>query len=281
MWLLVLALVVAAVAACARPTPTPIPVVPAPVPTLPACTFQLGFAEVQRRIPDVVGECVGNEQPQPSGDSHQRTTNGLLVWRKADGAIGFTDGHRSWVRGPDGEIRIRLNDERFPFEPDPPGVTLRVVQPGPPVVSAAGAPAAEPSKAELTAQERAYAAYMGEWSRALGAALDETDAASRELERRPELRTDERWRTRVRDVLARIDVSAEKMETYDPVPDRFARLDVLMVATGRDSRRFARRYAEALEASDAAQLDAAARDLGAARTSLQDANGELLAATGA
>src|SRR5688500_14972626 len=143
MRVLVMALVVAATAACSspRPRPTPVPVVPAPVATRPACMFQLGFAEVQSRIPDIVGECMGNEQAQPSGDSHQRTTNGLLVWRRADGAVGFTDGHRSWVRGPDGAIRVRLNDERFPFEPDPPGVTLRVVQPGPPIVSAAGEPA--------------------------------------------------------------------------------------------------------------------------------------------
>src|SRR5687768_14451626 len=125
---------------------TPVQNARPPAVTPPACVFQMGFAEVQRKIPEIVGECVDNERAQPSGDSHQRTTKGLLVWRKADSATGFTDGHRSWVRGPDGEIRTRLNEERFPFEPDPPGMTLRVVQPGPPVGAVDGPKVAEAPK---------------------------------------------------------------------------------------------------------------------------------------
>jgi hypothetical protein len=122
------------------------PTIPEPTPTVP-CSFQLGFAEFHSAAPELVGECVTAEQPEPAtGNSTQHTTKGLLVWRRADGLIAFTDGHRSWVRGPDGAIRARLNDERFAYEAAPAGSQLRVVPAGPPI--GAGAP---PTAAESAA----------------------------------------------------------------------------------------------------------------------------------
>jgi hypothetical protein len=109
------------------------------------CRFTHGFAEAKSAIPDVIGDCTENERTDAtSGDTLQRTTRGLLVWRKADGLVAFTDGHRTWVRGPDGLVRVRSNEERFAWEAAPSGPNapaLRVVTPGPPVPTSAPAPA--------------------------------------------------------------------------------------------------------------------------------------------
>lgn len=81
-----------------------------------ACRFVQGFATLHDLIPDVVGECLENEWHNPeNGDALQRTTGGLLVWRKADNWTAFTDGDRTWVNGPNG-LEQRRNTERFPWE---------------------------------------------------------------------------------------------------------------------------------------------------------------------
>ncbi len=65
-----------------------------------------------------------DEQHNPSnGDALQRTTNGLLVWRKADNHTAFTDGYRAWVVGPYG-LEYRLNSRRFSWEPNPDGLPM-------------------------------------------------------------------------------------------------------------------------------------------------------------
>jgi hypothetical protein len=80
------------------------------------CEFKLGFRAIAERIPTVVGVCLENEHHNPAnGDALQRTSGGLLVWRKADNFTAFTDGHRSWVNGPFG-LQSRLNTERFAWE---------------------------------------------------------------------------------------------------------------------------------------------------------------------
>ncbi len=82
------------------------------------CHFVLGFSTLRDLIGhDVVGACLEDERYSASGDSAQRTTGGLLVWRKADNHTAFTDGHRTWVNGPYG-LQQRLNSERFEWEPD-------------------------------------------------------------------------------------------------------------------------------------------------------------------
>ena len=80
------------------------------------CVFQLGFKALRDLIPDVVGDCLDNEQHnRDSGMTLQTTTNGQLIWRKADNWTGFTDGERTWVSGPEG-LQQRLNSERFDWE---------------------------------------------------------------------------------------------------------------------------------------------------------------------
>jgi hypothetical protein len=94
-----------------------------------ACTFQLGFKAIADQIPSLVGRCLEDEHANPqNGDALQKTSGGLLVWRKADNFTAFTDGYRSWVNGPVG-LQQRLNTEVFDWEarapvaPAPPAPT--------------------------------------------------------------------------------------------------------------------------------------------------------------
>jgi hypothetical protein len=83
---------------------------------IPTPKFQLGFAALAALIPDIVGAPLENEWHNPAtGDTLQRTTTGLMVWRKADNWTAFTDGHWTWVNGPHG-LEQRLNTERFAWE---------------------------------------------------------------------------------------------------------------------------------------------------------------------
>lgn len=91
------------------------------------CQFVLGFASVDGMIPTVVGRCLEDERHDTaSGDAVQRTSGGLLVWRKADNWTAFTDGFRTWVLGPVGLLE-RLNTQRFSFEANPEGFPVLLV----------------------------------------------------------------------------------------------------------------------------------------------------------
>ena len=82
------------------------------------CEFRLGFKTLRDLVGhDIVGECLENEHYNAIGDSNQRTTGGLMAWRKADNWTAFTDGYRTWINGPNGLVQ-RLNTERFEWEAD-------------------------------------------------------------------------------------------------------------------------------------------------------------------
>ena len=89
-----------------------------------ACEFKLGFKALRDQIPEVVGDCQGNEHFNlDNGNAEQRTSGGLLVWRKADNWTAFTDGRTTWLNGPLG-LQSRPNGERFAWEaPAGPGPT--------------------------------------------------------------------------------------------------------------------------------------------------------------
>jgi hypothetical protein len=100
--------------------PSTSPEAAAASPTLVAeaagCTFVLGFAALRQAAgPDVVGECVENQQFVANGDARQPTTKGEMVWRKADNVTGFTDGGQTWLLGPNG-LQKRANADRFEWE---------------------------------------------------------------------------------------------------------------------------------------------------------------------
>ncbi len=96
------------------------------------CQFILGFKTLRDLIGhEIVGECLENEFWNEIGDSNQRTTGGLMAWRKADNWTAFTDGYRTWINGPNGLV-VRLNTERFPWEADyAPGGTVATPTPAP------------------------------------------------------------------------------------------------------------------------------------------------------
>lgn len=116
--------------------------------------FKLGFEALAAQIPDVVGVPLENEHYDPNGDSLQRTTTGLMVWRKADNLAAFTNGHRTWVSGPFG-LQQRGNDERFDWESQtaasgatPTAPATPTASPSPPTVATSTpspTPAPEPS----------------------------------------------------------------------------------------------------------------------------------------
>jgi hypothetical protein len=80
-----------------------------------ACTFTLGFQALHALLPEVVDPCITAATPQPNGDMQQRTTQGRLVWRKADNLTAFTDEATTWILGPAG-LQSRPNDQRFAWE---------------------------------------------------------------------------------------------------------------------------------------------------------------------
>src|SRR5438067_8025296 len=82
---------------------------------VPTCQFVLGFQTLHSLSASVTGDCTANQAFAANGDAQQPTTNGLMVWRKADNFTAFTDGFHTWVNGPKG-VQARLNTERFPWE---------------------------------------------------------------------------------------------------------------------------------------------------------------------
>ena len=65
-----------------------------------------------------VGECLENAREIPgNGNTEQRTTNGLLVYRALDGRLLFITANQTWVNGPEGLVQ-RPNNQRFPWEGD-------------------------------------------------------------------------------------------------------------------------------------------------------------------
>lgn len=85
-----------------------------------ACGFVGGFAELRALVGEQkIGACLENERFNlENGNAEQRTTGGLLVWRKIDNFTAFTDGGTTWINGPNG-LQSRPNSERLAWELDP------------------------------------------------------------------------------------------------------------------------------------------------------------------
>src|SRR5215216_6784858 len=91
-----------------------------PVAAQPSCRFVLGFATLRDLVGAAkVGDCLEDEHFNlENGNAEQRSSGGLLVWRKIDNFTAFTDGGTTWVNGPNG-LQNRPNIERFAWESDP------------------------------------------------------------------------------------------------------------------------------------------------------------------
>jgi hypothetical protein len=96
----------------------------APLNAQASCSYVLGFETLVGLLgPEVVGDCLEDQRFNPAnGNAEQRTAGGLLVWRPADNWTAFTDGHRTWVNGPEG-LAVRLNGELFSWETPPSGAS--------------------------------------------------------------------------------------------------------------------------------------------------------------
>ena len=115
----------------AAQAPPAIPPTPAP------CRFVAGFATLREMVPEVVGDCLEWERADPlTGDTQQRTTAGLMAWRKVDNSTAFTDGQGTWLNGPNG-LAYRPNTLRFPWENNP--TAMPVVAEHHPSIGAPGA----------------------------------------------------------------------------------------------------------------------------------------------
>jgi hypothetical protein len=113
--------------------------------------FQLGFLALRNQIPLIVGDPLENEWHNPeNGDGLQRTTGGLLVWRKADNWTAFTNGYATWINGPFG-LQSRLNSERFYWEP----MAAPIPQPPPEAPSFSDVIVDEPTQSDLPAEPAA------------------------------------------------------------------------------------------------------------------------------
>ncbi|TAK35406.1 MAG: hypothetical protein EPO21_06030 [Chloroflexota bacterium] len=76
----------------------------------PEPQFKFGFKFLADQIPDVVGMPLENEFFDPiDGISHQETSTGMLIWRKADNWLAFTDGVRTWIHSASG-IQVQNGD---------------------------------------------------------------------------------------------------------------------------------------------------------------------------
>jgi hypothetical protein len=106
-----------------------------------SCELVLGFRTLHDLIPSIVGDCIENEwHNAENGDGLQRTTKGLMVWRKIDNWTAFTDGYLTWINGPYG-LQSRLNTQIFPWEP------LGAPVPAPPAESTGGGSASGATEA--------------------------------------------------------------------------------------------------------------------------------------
>ena len=92
------------------------------------CRYVLGFKTLHHQLASVIGGCISDEQHNSGpggapGNASQQTKRGMLVWRKADNQVAFTDGYRTILNGPLG-LEQRLNTQRFSWEANPDGLPV-------------------------------------------------------------------------------------------------------------------------------------------------------------
>ncbi|MFN0072468.1 MAG: hypothetical protein ACKVVP_13370 [Chloroflexota bacterium] len=80
------------------------------------CSLMPAFEMLREQVGvDEIGICTDQPTVRENGDAQQPTTKGLFALKSRDNWVAFTDGHRTWVKGPNG-VQQRLNAERFPWE---------------------------------------------------------------------------------------------------------------------------------------------------------------------
>ncbi|HZK66204.1 MAG TPA: heparin lyase I family protein [Chloroflexota bacterium] len=96
--------------------PGPAPAAAGAAASAGAPSYRLGFGVLAGILGGLAGNPLEEEGHDPvTGDGLQRTSTGLMVWRKSDNWTAFTNGTTTWVNGPYG-VQERANSERFPWE---------------------------------------------------------------------------------------------------------------------------------------------------------------------
>ena len=92
---------------------------PASAQVTTSCQYILGFNDLHDQIPAIIGDCLDNEAHNSvNGDALQHSTQGLLVWRKAENTMAFTNGATTWVVF-EGRVSSRPANVRFSWESNP------------------------------------------------------------------------------------------------------------------------------------------------------------------
>src|SRR5437773_1334245 len=73
------------------------------------CTFGAGFDVVAATIPNQVGGCLTGPVGLGNGDVAQQTTEGQMMWDKANNIVRYISGATTWVLGPFG-VQARASD---------------------------------------------------------------------------------------------------------------------------------------------------------------------------
>src|SRR5262245_56179157 len=152
-----------------------------PASAQPGCRFVLGFAALRDLVgAQKVGNCLEDEHFNlENGDAEQRTSGGLLVWRKADNFTAFTDGGTTWVNGPNG-LQSRPNGKRFAWEKEPIKSNTGPTQPNassaqsPQTPPQGSAPVAQSSPAVPSQLQEAWDALTGLGTRIPGGQESDT-----------------------------------------------------------------------------------------------------------
>lgn len=179
-----------------------------------------------------------------------------MVWRKADNWTAFTDGHRTWINGPNG-LQQRLNIERFAWEPDYVPVTDN------------------PSPNDALA----YLLWVRDRLDALDKIFFVAGVHLRLLVDRPDLLNDPQWRAEAGAIFQAMKEIGKQMQTYrgGPLPRAFAPMHSLLVAIGQDVVYIADEFSAGFDTMDLTRVMNAFQALDAANAKMEQFIAEVAA----
>lgn len=209
--------------------------IPWPAQAQESCRFVLGFAALRESIgPQKVGTCLENERfNDENGNAEQRTSGGLLVWRKVDNFTAFTDGGTTWIAGPNG-LQSRPNADRFSWEKDPPSAPrAAAANPGttPPAATATTSAASAPVASDVNAYLQWVGTRLLTAAEGLTALGEQSELASQ----RPTLISNDAWKTKTAMALVQIRSAGEQLQEYpEAVPPAAQKLNGMVKELGVD-----------------------------------------------
>lgn len=226
------------------------------------CSFKLGFAMLRDLISatesDLVGVCLEDERFEPeTGNVLQRTKGGLMVWRKADNWTAFTNGHTTWINGPDGLASRPNAGPLFPWEAAETAQLPALPEGGrttgePPRVFPSPAPTAQDvDPVEVWKYYRRMTALLDDAPEGLKTLDNQINRAQGSID----LLKDPAWRLITQHATDGLRAAAIEMETYAAVPATAARAAALLSSIANDFHYIADEVEAALERSQLARMN--------------------------